>query len=83
MNAMKFWDTTGYYIIAIPYKDRWLVIQEGWFDKVIQYVYVPHCKKKVQFFDWGIRVIYSSKRRFVRECSLKYIPSYFTMGSTI
>jgi hypothetical protein len=88
MNVFKFWDGSGYFIIAIPYRDRWnrdlwLVIAEGWNDAIIEYMYVPFLKKRIQFTTKGVRVIYSSKRRFIRERSIKYIPSYFTMGSTI
>jgi hypothetical protein len=83
MNAFKFWDVNGHYIVAIPYKDRWLVIEEGWPDQVIQYVYIPYLKKRIQFIERGVRIIYSSKRRFIRDRSLKYIPSKFVMGGTI
>ena len=85
MNVFKFAEANGHYITAIPYKNRWVIIEEGWDDTVVQYLYIPGYSKRIAMkaTDKGIRYIYGSKRLYMRHCSFRYVPSWCTMGCTL
>jgi len=85
MNIFKFAAANGDYIVVIPYGHKWLTIEEGYNGTILEYQYIPNLGKKIhaQYTDRGVRYLYGDKRLYMRHCSMKYIPSRFTMGGTI
>ena len=84
MNIFKFAGTDGRYLITIPHRDRWLIIEEGG-DYVTEYVYVPGFPEKIRalYTDRGIKYLYGDKRLYLKHCTIKHIPSWAVMGGTI
>jgi len=85
MNVFKFANPDGRYLVAAPYYDGWVVLEESHEDIVIQYQYIPGFKAKVQSYQHGNRrlYIYGSRRLYLKHCFLKYPPSWATMGCTL
>jgi hypothetical protein len=85
MNVFKFANLDGRYLIAIPYKKGWLVLEEKKDNTIIQYRYVPGFKAKVQSYQDGNRrlYIYGSWRLYLKHCFITYPPAWATMGCTL
>jgi hypothetical protein len=85
MNVFKFSGTDGRYLVAIPYRNKWLTIEEGSADGVIEYLYVPGLKRRVSIHttERGIRYVYGDWRKYLRNCTFKYPPSWAVMGRTL
>jgi len=84
MNVFKFGSTDGKYLLAIPYKEGWLVLEEKEGDTIIQYQYIPG-QAKIQVYNHGNRhlYIYGSRRLYLKHCFIKYPPAWATMGCTL
>jgi len=85
MNTFKFFGTDGRYLVAIPYRNKWLAIEEGYDNNVVQYMYVPGFPKEIyaQTINGGFRYVYGSRRLYLRHCTFKWVPSWVVGGYTI
>jgi hypothetical protein len=85
MNVFKFCGADGRYITVIPYKNRWLVLEESSDQIVIEYMFIPHLGEQIRALntDRGIRYLYGDKCLYLRHCTIKHIPGWAVMGSTI
>ena len=85
MNTFKFAGVDGQYIIAIPYGNNWLTIEEGFDGTITEYQYVPNLGKEIHtvYTKRGVKYLYGNKRLYLKHCTFKYVPSWAIAGSTI
>jgi len=85
MSVFKFAGINGRYITAVPYKDRWLMLEECRDGVVTQYHYIPGFPQKVQHYTDNNKCIYiyGSKALYLRHCTFKYVPSWAVAGNTL
>ena len=85
MNTFKFAGVDGQYIIAIPYGNGWLTIEEGFDGTITEYQYVPNLGKEIHtvYTKRGVKYLYGNKHLYLKHCTFKYVPSWAVAGSTI
>jgi len=85
MNVFKFSDLDGRYMLAAPYRNGWIILEEKKGDTIIQYQYIPNPRIKVQSYQHGSRRIYlyGSRTLYMRHCFIKYPPSWAVAGCTL
>ena len=85
MNVFKFFGTDGRYAIAVPHRNKWLVLEEGRDGLTFEYRYVPNFGKDVCCYIDGKKhiYIYGDKALHLRHCTFKWLPSWVVGSHTI
>ena len=63
-------------LYIFPEQGRWLIAAEVWGSVVLEYVLNPYSDVRVQHTKNGVRFIYTDKKEYRLECTLREVPDW-------